>query len=100
VKILEAMARGVPVVSTSIGADGLDVEHGTHLLLADTPAAFAAAVTRLLGCPAERAAMARAARQRVLERYDWRACNRPLLDAFRALDDRRPAAAELALARQ
>ena len=88
VKILEAMARGVPVVSTSIGADGLDVEDGVHLLIADSPTAFADAVGRILTDPALAAALAAAGRQRMLERYDWRACCRPVLDAFRTLSRR------------
>lgn len=70
-KILEAMAAGVPVVSTRIGAEGLEVEHGRHVLLADTPADFAAAVLELLDNPDRRAALAAAARQRAAERYDW-----------------------------
>jgi glycosyltransferase involved in cell wall biosynthesis len=43
VKILEAMAIGVPVVTTSTGCEGLDVENGVHLLIADTPISFACA---------------------------------------------------------
>jgi glycosyltransferase involved in cell wall biosynthesis len=85
VKILEAMARGVPVVSTTIGADGLDLDDGVHLLIADTPAAFAAAVTYLLEHPERAQAMAVSGRERILERYDWRSCCRPLLDAYRKL---------------
>ena len=85
VKILEAMARGVPVVSTTIGADGLDVEDGVHLLIADTPAAFAIAVRELLDHPERAHAIAAAGRQRILERYDWRACCRPVLNAYEQL---------------
>jgi glycosyltransferase involved in cell wall biosynthesis len=48
IKILEAFRFGVPVVSTTIGAAGLDVEHGVHLLIADTPEEFSAACLRLL----------------------------------------------------
>jgi glycosyltransferase involved in cell wall biosynthesis len=48
IKILEAFRFGVPVVSTSIGAAGLDIEHGVHLLIADTPEEFSAACLRLL----------------------------------------------------
>ncbi len=85
VKVLEAMARGLPVISTSIGVAGLDLRHGEHLLIADTPEAFAAGALQLLQSPARRAALARAARARVLELYDWRRCCRPLLDAYRDL---------------
>lgn len=51
VKILEAFALGRPVVSTTMGAEGLDVEHGRHLLIADSPEAFAAACADLLDDP-------------------------------------------------
>jgi glycosyltransferase involved in cell wall biosynthesis len=47
-KILEAFACKTPVVSTTLGAEGLDVQHGQHLLLADAPDAFAAAVLSLV----------------------------------------------------
>ena len=49
VKILESFAHRVPVVSTSLGAEGLDIKDGVHLLLADDPEEFAAATVRLLG---------------------------------------------------
>lgn len=48
IKILEAFRFGVPVVSTSLGASGLEVRDGVHLLIADTPEAFAAACQRLI----------------------------------------------------
>jgi glycosyltransferase involved in cell wall biosynthesis len=47
IKILEAFAHGVPVVSTSVGADGLEAVDGRHLLIADSPEDFAAAALRL-----------------------------------------------------
>ena len=49
VKILESFAHRVPVVSTTLGAEGSDVDDGVHLLLADDPEAFAAATVRLIG---------------------------------------------------
>jgi len=48
IKILEAFRFGVPVVSTTIGAAGLDLQHEVHLLIADTPEEFSAACVRLL----------------------------------------------------
>lgn len=70
-KILEAMALGTPVVATSKGAEGLDVVDGTHLLVADTPEAFAHATTRLLQDPNLCATLAANARRLVEENYDW-----------------------------
>ena len=72
VKILEAFARGIPVVSTTIGVEGIDARDGEHLLVADDPGQFAAAVIRLLREPATAARLAAAARSLVEERYDWR----------------------------
>lgn len=85
VKILEAMARGLPVISTNIGAEGLEVAAGEHLLIADTPAEFAAAIRALAEDVPLRRRLTAAARARALERYDWRSCNRPLLEAVNRL---------------
>ena len=74
VKIVEAMSAGRPIVSTSIGWEGLaHVEPGRHLLVADTPSEFAAAVLRLLGDPEASGRMARDARALAEDEYDWRA---------------------------
>ncbi|HEX9369926.1 MAG TPA: glycosyltransferase, partial [Roseiflexaceae bacterium] len=72
VKILEALARGIPVVSTTIGAEGIDVTPGEHLLIADEPAAFAGAVVRLLHDRALGDRLAAAGRHHAVTRYDWR----------------------------
>ena len=71
-KILEAMALGTPVVATTKGAEGLNVIDGEHLLLADTPRAFAQAVLTLLASEAARTALAAHARRLVEAQYDWR----------------------------
>jgi glycosyltransferase involved in cell wall biosynthesis len=70
-KVLEAMAAGVPVVSTTVGLEGIAATPDEHALLADEPAAFAAAIVRLLDDPAERARLAWHARALVEARYDW-----------------------------
>lgn len=90
VQILEALARGIPVVSTSAGYAGIDLTPGKHLLVADTPSDFADAVALLLRDPEFGAALAAAGRQRVLERYDWRAVY-PAVDAVHAHIAARPA---------
>jgi glycosyltransferase involved in cell wall biosynthesis len=83
-KIFESMAAGTPVVSTSIGAEGLPGEPGRHLLIADEPRHFAAAVVSLLSDPARRQAIAAAARRFVVDHFDWSAVaehlERALLD--------------------
>ncbi len=73
VKILEALARGIPIVSTTIGYEGIDLQPGKHLLVADTPQDFAEAVVRLIREPDFGRELARQGRERLLERYDWRA---------------------------
>ena len=72
-KIVEAMAKGCPVVSTTLGAEGLQVKSGEHLLIADAPEDFAGRVVALLDDPALRDRLVGAARRLVEERYDWRA---------------------------
>ncbi|MEJ2706161.1 MAG: glycosyltransferase [Anaerolineales bacterium] len=70
-KILEAMALHTPVVSTSKGAEGLQVEHGKHLLIADTPEEFAGAVILLLEDQQLRNRLTEHAYQLIAQKYDW-----------------------------
>ena len=72
-KIFEAMSAGRAVVSTRVGAEGLPVEDGRHLLLADTPQDFARSVITLIQDAAARDSIAREARTLVTERFDWAA---------------------------
>jgi glycosyltransferase involved in cell wall biosynthesis len=75
-KIYEAMAAGVPVVSTRIGAEGLPVRHGEHLLLADSPEEFASACLALLENPARAREMSAAAMRFVRDAFSWEAAAR------------------------
>jgi glycosyltransferase involved in cell wall biosynthesis len=70
-KILEALAAGLPVVSTRVGAEGLDLVPGKELVVVDDVAAMAAALVGTLRDPATARARAAEGRQRVLHRYDW-----------------------------
>lgn len=70
-KILEAMAMRVPVVATSKGAEGLNVKHGEHLLIADTAEAFADAILRLDSDAALRRQLIENAYRLVCAEYDW-----------------------------
>jgi sugar transferase (PEP-CTERM/EpsH1 system associated) len=71
-KLLEAFAHGVPVVSTRLGAEGIDAEPDRHVVLADEPDAMAQAIIGLLADRDRRRHLAVAARELVVERYDWR----------------------------
>jgi sugar transferase (PEP-CTERM/EpsH1 system associated) len=70
-KILEAMAMGVPVVTSTVAAGGVDAEAPAHFLVADGPQETAAAILRILGNPAERARLAAAGRARMLSHHAW-----------------------------
>jgi glycosyltransferase involved in cell wall biosynthesis len=85
VKILEAFASGIPVVSTPLGAEGLHAGHGTELLLAASPTEFAEACAYLLDNPDACARMAGAARVLVENEYDWPAAALKLEALYRDL---------------
>jgi len=70
-KILEAMAMGVPVVTSSAAAGGVDAEATRHLLVADAPEEIAAAILRVLENPVERERLASAGRARMLSHHAW-----------------------------
>ncbi len=72
IKAFEAMAMGAPVVSTSIGVEGLPVQHGEHLLVADDDAVFADNVVALLTDDQKKMAISRSARRLVEEKYGFR----------------------------
>jgi polysaccharide biosynthesis protein PslH len=69
IKILEACAAGKPIVSTTIGAEGLDLEPGREILIADDPAGFASSVINLLRDAELRHSLACSARAAVVQRY-------------------------------
>jgi glycosyltransferase involved in cell wall biosynthesis len=84
-KVLEAMALGTPVVSTAKGVEGLDVVAGRDVLVADTPAAFAAQVLRLLAEPPLAAGVSAAARRLVATSYAWTVVGRRLVEIVDAV---------------
>ena len=81
-KILEAMALGRPVVSTSIGCEGLEVADGEHLFIADQPEAFADRTVRLLTDAALRESITSRARGLVVSRYDWDVIAKQLMRVY------------------
>jgi glycosyltransferase involved in cell wall biosynthesis len=84
-KIVEAMAMAKPIVSTRLGAAGIEAVPGRDLLLEDQPAAFADAVNRLLAEPERAARIGQSARQLAVERYAWGEAARALEGFYRQL---------------
>lgn len=90
IKILESLALGTPVVSTTVGAHGLDLVPGQHIELADTPGVFAEAVVTLLKDSGARARMSAAGRALVATRYTWEQIGRRLVDDLEGWRRARP----------
>jgi glycosyltransferase involved in cell wall biosynthesis len=70
-KILEALATEVPVVTTSIGVEGLRLEHNEHCTVADGNESFALAVLEAIARPKDAQARAKQGREKVLAEYNW-----------------------------
>lgn len=83
-KVLEAMSMGKALVSTTVGVEGIQVEHRKHVLIADTPEEFAASVVELMSDAELRGCLGKAARELVCNNYEWGAIGRNLLGAYEA----------------
>lgn len=84
-KIYESMAAGTPVVSTSIGAEGLPLRDGEHLSLADDPASFAERCLELLEQPELAKRMSAAARRLVAAEFSWERVSRSFEDVLESV---------------
>lgn len=82
-KILDALAMGMPLIGTTFACSGISVEHAKHVLLADTPEAFAEQVLRVLADPVLRADLAAQGRDLVCKNYSWSVVGRSLLLAYK-----------------
>lgn len=89
VKLLEALGLGIPVVSTHIGAEGIDVSNGDHLLLADDPLEFAHAVCLLLDDEKLRMHLSYNARKLIEEHYHLESIACTLLQYYKQFSDNR-----------
>jgi len=87
-KILEAMAMGRPVVSTSVGCEGLDVTDGENIIIADKPEDFAHKVISLLESPELQKKLIRAGRKLVEEKYSWENVCKKLENVYEKLKER------------
>lgn len=84
-KIVESLAMGTPVVSTSIGAQGLDLRQGQDALLADSPSAFVDALESVLKQPALRQSLSLQGRQTAQARFSWHGIGAKLSSAYQHL---------------
>jgi sugar transferase (PEP-CTERM/EpsH1 system associated) len=80
-KVLEGLSMGKPMVSTSLGCEGIDLVHREHLLIADEPRSFASAVLELMSKPDTAATLGAHGRSLMLQRYRWEAAAHEL-DGF------------------
>jgi len=86
-KLMESLACGCPVISTTVGAEGLAARDGEHMLLRDTPQNFAEAILRLLDDPALGRRIGQQGRAWVVEHHAWAHSAALLRDAYRQLID-------------
>ena len=84
-KLLEAYAAGIPVVSTRVGAEGLAAKDGEFCALADDPEEFAQRVNALFEKPESAAEMAARARAEVESNWDMAAITAKLVDGYREM---------------
>ncbi|SRR6266540_2653878 len=84
-KLLEAMAAGLAIVTTSIGIEGIEASHDQEVVIANDRSSLIAAILRLLGNPQERIRLGNAARRLMEERYDWSRCLAPLESLYAGL---------------
>lgn len=77
-KILQAMACGLPIVTTPLGSEGISCEHGKHLFVASDPNHFVAAIEQLLTTPELRLQFSEAAVQLIQKNYSWHSVLAPL----------------------
>ncbi|MBV8575236.1 MAG: glycosyltransferase [Acetobacteraceae bacterium] len=89
-KIVEAMAMRKAIVSTTLGAEGIEAVPGRDILIEDEPAAFANAVRRLLAEPGVAARIGQSARQLAVDRYGWGEAARALESFYRRIVENAP----------
>ena len=85
VRILEAFARAVPVVTTTVGAEGIDARPGVEVSIADSPSEFASAVIRILQDKELRERLAVNGRRLAEEKYDWHVVLKELDNVYHEL---------------
>jgi GT2 family glycosyltransferase/glycosyltransferase involved in cell wall biosynthesis len=86
-KVVQSLAHGCPSVLTSVAAEGMDLLHGQHAIIADGPEAFADGVLRLYGDPRLWQALQSAGLELVRDRYSWQRCLELCAAAVAVADD-------------
>ena len=84
-KVLEAMAAGLAIVSTGVGVEGIDGKDKTQFLIADSPKLFANSVTKLILNPDLRFLLGNNARETAVNSYDWKVVNQKLSNLYRKI---------------
>jgi len=84
-KIMEALASKIPLVTTSIGCEGIDIEHKTHAMIADTPGEFAGAVIALFANENTRNNLTENGYELVMNKYRWKSIGREMDRAYEEL---------------
>ncbi|MCE5199277.1 MAG: glycosyltransferase family 4 protein [Armatimonadota bacterium] len=88
VKILNAFAMGLPVVSTTVGVEGITAKHGEHLMIADSPADFSRCVAQVLKDPWLAEKLGNNGRKLVAESYSWQKVGERLLNVYELMADK------------
>ncbi|HTP79344.1 MAG TPA: glycosyltransferase family 4 protein, partial [Bacteroidota bacterium] len=86
VKVLEFLAHGKAIVSTSVGCEGIQVRPGRDILVADRPDEFARAILRLLKNPALRVSLGKQGRNLVQKKYGWKSIAKQFEDVYREVN--------------
>ena len=84
-KVIEYFSCGLPVVSTTVGIEGLEVKHGEHLLIEDKMDVFAAKIVELVENKSLAKELGRRARELVVKKYDWQKITGQLVEAYSLL---------------
>lgn len=85
VKILNGLAQGIPIVTTSIGCEGIEVENGVHILVGDTPEEFAEKTIQILTNPDLAEALSRNGRTLIKRQYDYLTACMPIDELYQQI---------------
>lgn len=88
-KVIEALAMKKPVVSTSVGCEGIDIEHGKSILMADEPDAFAESIIRLMREEDLREELMRNGYKLIKDKYDWTVIGDKMLEVYESLEHKK-----------